>query len=48
MISAEIDCNGGKGVPAACHHCADFFAVVKVKLLYIFISIYYLVHACMS
>lgn len=30
MISSEIDCFGGKGIPGACHQCGDFYAVVKV------------------
>lgn len=29
MVAFEIDCNDGKGEPIACHHAAEYFALVK-------------------
>ena len=29
MLSADIDCNEGKGHPEACHHVGEYLAVVK-------------------
>ena len=29
MASFEVDCNDGKGEPAACHHVGEFYSVVK-------------------
>jgi uncharacterized protein len=29
MAAFEVDCNDGKGEPAACHHVGEFYAVVK-------------------
>lgn len=29
MVSFEMDCNDGKGEPAACHFTAEFHAAVK-------------------
>lgn len=29
MVAFEVDCNGGKGEPMACHHVGEFYSVVK-------------------
>jgi TPR repeat protein len=29
MAAFEVDCNDGKGEPAACHHVGEFYSVVK-------------------
>ena len=29
MVGFEVDCNDGKGEPAACQHVGEFFSAVK-------------------
>lgn len=29
MVAFEVDCNGGKGEPMACHNVGEFYSVVK-------------------